>query len=228
MWGTSSSTAAAPTGRVRGRLGLVGLEGHGEDHSRAAPHRTSGGAVEGSKSGWSRFLRSASCNHVTQERLPRPPVFPGDRPTGSALCQAAPAARRPSGFRYPEPQPAAATSDSLTSHRRPAATGSCAAARRVAPAAPDEVPATDRRHVGRGGEVHGRPGASLGGQDHRLDEPHPEREHPAGVPVHANPVATVPGCRQLAVTPHPFRRRASSVVKRILASLEAPYTCMPR
>ena len=34
------------------------------------------------------------------------------------------------------------------------------------------------------------------------------------------PVATAPGCKQLTVTPVPSSRRASSVVNRMLASLD--------
>src|SRR5215831_17093057 len=39
------------------------------------------------------------------------------------------------------------------------------------------------------------------------------------------PVATKPGCRQFAVTPVPVRRRASSRVNRMLASLRASIRC---
>jgi len=39
-------------------------------------------------------------------------------------------------------------------------------------------------------------------------------------------VSTEPGCRLLEVTPVPARRRASSLAKRTLASLERPYARM--
>src|SRR5664280_1755037 len=50
----------------------------------------------------------------------------------------------------------------------------------------------------------------------------PKARNPVASPSRAYPVATVPGCRQLAVTPVPTSLRASSSVKRMLASFDRP------
>src|SRR5216684_1343374 len=72
-----------------------------------------------------------------------------------------------------------------------------------------EIAAADRRHLGRPGEIA-----------KSLATPRPRRKKPRL--LLPKRLATKPGCRQLAVTPVAARRRASSRVNRILASLERP------
>jgi len=48
----------------------------------------------------------------------------------------------------------------------------------------------------------------------------PIAQSPLASPFWANPDRTVPGCRQFAVIPVPSSRCASSVVNKMLASLE--------